>query len=508
MHYRSATTSEKQAIPIIVAFMLLKLLVHLPFNGRYGYHADELLYMAMADQPAWGYKEGPPLISFITWAVLQVSENSLWLLRLLPTLSGAALIGLTGWITVLLGGGPRAVLITCTAILMDPSFLATGYMMQPVIFDQLSWALSCLFLIRFIKSAEQSNLLYLGITAGLGMMNKFSIAVYLFSLLAAVMMQNRRALSWKDLLFVFLPALVIVFPHVLWQFHHGFPFVDQMGELEKYYWSKTDYPTLFKQLVLAHGMSSLVWITGLVCLLAGSARLRAYRSVGLSFILLQLVFLYLQAKTYYSFGAFPALYAAGAILISDQLEVWKKNFVKVAFFVTIIISGLMALPAVVPVLPLHHTVAWLDAMKRYTAITGPLQWDDGKVHRLPQYFAQMLGWEELAARTVGVLRSVPESERTRALILTDNYQQAGAIAFYAKKEVPGMASIRPSFFSQSSAQHSAAEYTIRVTSGRDQSSGVPAGLVSSHRVEYPNAEVNGSVIYLIRRPDVLAYRSL
>jgi len=487
--------------------MLLKLLVHLPFNGRYGYHADELLYMAMADQLAWGYKEGPPLISFITWAVLQVSENSLWVLRLLPTVSGAVLVGLTGWITVLLGGGPRAVLIACTAILLDPSFLATGYMMQPVIFDQLSWALSCLFLIRFIKSAEWINLLYLGITVGLGMMNKFSIAVYLFSLLAAVIMQNRRALSWKGLLLVFLPALIIVFPHVLWQVHQGFPFVDQMGELEKYYWSKTDYPTLIKQLVLAHGLSGLVWITGLVCILAGSARLRAYRFVGLSFLLLQLVFLYLQAKTYYSFGAFPALYAVGAIFIAHQLDVWKKNLVTNGFFVMIVVSGLLALPAVVPVLPIHDTVAWLEAMKRHTAITGPLQWDDGRVHRLPQYFAQMLGWEELAARTVGVLRSLPESKRSRALILTDNYQQAGAIAFYAKEEVPGMASIRPSFFSQSNAQHAAAEYTIRVTSGRGQGSGIPAGLVSSHRIEYPNAEVNGSVIYLIRRTGILAYRS-
>lgn len=483
--------------------MLLKLLIHLPFNGRYGYHADELLYIAMADQPAWGYKEGPPLISFVTWITLQIAGDSLWMLRLLPTLCGAALVGLTGWMAKLLGGGPMAVLIACTVILLDPSFMATGYMMQPVVFDQFSWTLSCFFLLRFIQSGNRNMLLWLGVTAGLGMMNKFSIAVYLLCLFVALFTSQREKLSWRGLLLVAVPAILIVAPHLIWQFDQGFPFIDQLGELEKHYWSKTDYPTLLSQLLLSHGVSGLVWVTGLVYLLR-SERMRPSRFVGLAFLMLQFTFLYLHAKTYYSFGAFPVLYSAGAVFIAQLLEDWRRSFVNAAFFSTITLSGLLAMPAVVPVLPLPHMVAWLANMKRYTGIVGPLQWNDGTVQMVPQYFAQMLGWEELAAQTLHVYRSLPESKRASALILTDNYQQAGAISFYGKDEVPETISRRPSFFSPSTDRQISGEYTILVTSGTDLGAGTVSGLVSSHRLEYPNAEANGSVIYLIRRrPPVL-----
>ena len=189
MQYGSVVNSQKQTAVIITIFLLLKLFIHLPFNGRYGYHADELLHIAMAEQLAWGYKEGPPLISFLTWIWLQLGEGSLWTLRLLPTLCGAALVGLTGMMVRMLGGGPFAVLIACMALLLDPSFLATGYMMQPVVFDQLAWALCGFFLIRFVKNGNRNELLYLGVTAGLGMMNKLSIALYLCSLLIALLIK-------------------------------------------------------------------------------------------------------------------------------------------------------------------------------------------------------------------------------------------------------------------------------------------------------------------------------
>lgn len=503
MQYGPVVNSQKQTVIIILIFLLLKLLIHLPFNGRYGYHADELLYIAMADQLAWGYKEGPPFISFVTWVSVQLAGDSLWALRLLPTLCSAALVGLTGLMVRMLGGGSLAVLIACTAFLLDPSFLATGYMMQPVVFDQLGWALCCFFLLRFVKTQNRNDLFYLGLTAGIGMMNKFSIALYLCSLLVALFMGAGRKLSLRELLYIALPGLLIVLPHLLWQWNHGFPFIGQLAELKTYYWSKTEYSTLIKQILFSHGASGIVCAVGLLFFLF-STRLRPYRFVGISFLLLQLVLLYLQAKTYYSFGAFPVLYGAGAVFIAELLKEWKRSLIKGAFFVVIIVSGVLAIPAVVPVLPLHYTVAWLDLMRRHTGITGPLQWDDGTTHQIPQYFAQMLGWEKLAKETIFLYRSLPESKRASTVVLTDNYQQAGAISFYGRDQVPATVSLRPSFFSTEDV-HREPEYTIRVTSGPRSGSDLPAGLLSSQRIDYPNAEVNGSVIYLIRRGAAVAY---
>ncbi len=64
---------------------------------------------------------------------------------------------------------------------------------------------------------------------------------------------------------------------------------------------------------------------------------------------------------------------------------------------------------------------------------GMLRWEDGKDHALPQDFADMLGWKELAAKTDRVFTRIGDPERT--LVLCDNYGQAGAINFYSKKGI-------------------------------------------------------------------------
>lgn len=60
---------------------------------------------------------------------------------------------------------------------------------------------------------------------------------------------------------------------------------------------------------------------------------------------------------------------------------------------------------------------------------GLLRWEDGEDHSLPQDFADMLGWRELAAKTDSAYKSVVASGYT--LVLCDNYGQAGAINYYS-----------------------------------------------------------------------------
>jgi len=70
--------------------------------------------------------------------------------------------------------------------------------------------------------------------------------------------------------------------------------------------------------------------------------------------------------------------------------------------------------------------------KRYQE-TGQLRWEDGKNHALPQDYADMLGWKELAQKTDSLYSLVPDTEQT--LVLCDNYGQAGAINYYSKKGI-------------------------------------------------------------------------
>jgi hypothetical protein len=64
---------------------------------------------------------------------------------------------------------------------------------------------------------------------------------------------------------------------------------------------------------------------------------------------------------------------------------------------------------------------------------GMLRWEDGKDHKLPQDFADMLGWQELAHKTDSIYAELQNPEKT--LVLCDNYGQAGAINYYTKKRI-------------------------------------------------------------------------
>src|SRR5690242_513968 len=92
--------------PFLVAYIAgATLLLHLATAGRYGIFRDELYYLACSEHLAAGYVDQPPLIAFVTWFARHAFGTSLFGLRLIPALAGAALVWLTGKLVREMGGG-------------------------------------------------------------------------------------------------------------------------------------------------------------------------------------------------------------------------------------------------------------------------------------------------------------------------------------------------------------------------------------------------------------------
>ena len=102
---------------LIAVFSVIALLVHLLTNGRYGYFRDELYYIAGARHLAFGYVDQPPLSILLLRLSQLLLGDSLFALRLLPALAGAAIIALTGIITRELGGHAWAIALACAGSL-------------------------------------------------------------------------------------------------------------------------------------------------------------------------------------------------------------------------------------------------------------------------------------------------------------------------------------------------------------------------------------------------------
>lgn len=82
------------AARIVLTLVLAKLLFHLLTFRGYGIFRDELYYLVCSRHLAFGYVEFPPLIAILTRAVTSILGESLFAVRLLPMLAGAALVAL------------------------------------------------------------------------------------------------------------------------------------------------------------------------------------------------------------------------------------------------------------------------------------------------------------------------------------------------------------------------------------------------------------------------------
>lgn len=93
-------------LSIIFYMSVARFLLHafVNFSGGYGLFRDELYYLACADHLAAGYVDQPPLSVYILKLHTTIFGNSLFAVRLVPALTSALTVFLTGLITIRMGG--------------------------------------------------------------------------------------------------------------------------------------------------------------------------------------------------------------------------------------------------------------------------------------------------------------------------------------------------------------------------------------------------------------------
>jgi len=129
-----------------------------------------------------------------------------------------------------------------------------------------------------------------------------------------------------------------------------------------------------------------------------------------------------NAKPYYLAPAYTALLAAGAVAFEGIRRSPVGTLVRAAALALVVVSGAVSLPFAKPVL---STGAYL----RYAAALGmgPRSEERQELGRLPQHFADMHGWRELASNLASVYHALPPADRSRACIFVQNYGEAGAV---------------------------------------------------------------------------------
>lgn len=409
---------------------------------HYGYFRDALYYLACADHLAFGYVDLPALFPFLAWIVRHTLGTSLAALIFLPALAGAARIILIAAFARELGARRFGVALAAVLAATPAVWWVIDHQFAMNTVEPLFWTGCAYAILRMIHTQNPKLWLAFGAIAGLGLENKYSIAIFAFAMLFGLLLTQQRKLLFTPWLFAGgAVALLIFLPNLVWNVHHHWPFLELMRNIRAT-GKDIAYPPLAylgQQIVMMNPFSFLFWFAGLLFYFF-SETVKQYRNFGWAFVITLAFFLISHGKDYYSAPAYSILLAAGAVAAeslfsrrveqqtSEQLSSWRV-VLKPVCFVWLAVGIALLLPIVLPVLP-------LDGLVRYLS-HSPLQPKPtersfvGTI--LPQFYADELPWREQVEAVARVYHSLSPEEQAKVAIFCDNYGQAGAIDFFGPR---------------------------------------------------------------------------
>jgi hypothetical protein len=420
----SAWLEKDQAVA--VCFAITACVVHFLFNGRYGYFRDELYYAACGQHLAWGYVDHAPLIALVARLSRALFGDSLHALRFFPALSSGAKILLTGWMVQELGGRRFAQVLAGTAMLLCPIYLTMDNFLSMNAFEPVLWMLCAAIAIRIVRTGQQRLWLLFGMVAGIGILNKQSTLFFGFAFFLALLMTRQRSVFrgmwiWAGGLLAF----AIFLPNLIWEIQNHWPTIEllrNVGRIKNAHVSWLEF--IAQQALLVHPLGAPICLAGLWYFLR-SRKGEAYRFLGWTYLFLLLQFLVFRGRIYYLAPAYPMLFAAGAVATEAWIESRERNWMKAAILAPLAVGGLVATPLALPILPLDAAASYANFwdVKRVRVESEP----SGK---LPQLYADMMGWRQQVKVVAGVFRSLPAEDQAKAAILAKNYGEAGSVDYF------------------------------------------------------------------------------
>ncbi|WP_326984865.1 glycosyltransferase family 39 protein [Chryseobacterium sp. MYb264] len=414
---------------ILFLFVLAKFILQYSLIGsEYELHRDEYLHLDQANHLAWGYLSVPPVNSWLAF-IVKILGNSVFWVKFFPALFGALTIVMVWKIVEELKGNLYAKVLASIGILLSV-LLRINMLFQPTSLEILLWTMLYYVLIKYFSSEKVTWLYIAAIIFGIGLLNKYNIAFAVLGLVPGLLMtKQRKIFRQKHLYFALILTLLIVLPNVLWQYNNHFPVIKHMKELSERQLVNVDRFDFIKSQILFFTGILFAIIAGFYALLFYTP-FEKFRFLFWSYVFTIGLFLFFKAKDYYAMGLYPAYIAIGAVFLAHLFEKGLMN--KLARPISILIPVLFFLPLYQVAFPNKSPQYIIDHPENYRRF-GLLRWEDGKEHSLPQDFADMRGWKELAEKVDREYEALGKSGNT--IVICDNYGEAAAINYYSKKGI-------------------------------------------------------------------------
>ena len=446
----------------------------------YGVFRDELYYIACARHLDFGYVDHPPLVALVA----RIFGPSWIALRLVSAVAFAATIVLAGDIAKSVGGGTFARIAAQLLVATTPVYLSlfSIYSMNGI--DVLVWAVLFRIAIALLAGGEPWLWILFGAVAGIGLQNKVDVGLLGAGIGAGLLVAGPREVFRRRQLWIGgALAIAIFLPHVIWQVAHGFPTAEFVRRAQEHKISGLSPLGFLAAQVMTIGP------VGCAAALVGFAKLlsdRRFRALGVAVLVVTAVLAIGVSKPYYLSPAFTLLLPTGAVAVEGWTSGRGRVPARAAVIVAILLT-LIAAPLAKPLLPVERFIRYAQALGIEAGSD-----ENHEMGRLPQFFADMHGWREMAHAVAKVSSALPPTDRALACVYGQNYGEAAAIDYF------GPALALPPAISGHNAYW---------TWGPGRCTGevvlIIGGDVEDHRQNFASVEPGG----VHRHPDAMPYES-
>ena len=492
-------------ILFILAFALANILFHL-LLPEYGYHRDEMYYVAIADGFSFSNLDMPPVSPLYLKLFLVLFGHSLKVVHLAASMCGSLVIVFSSLIAKELGGRRYALILTGTFLIWSGIVIfGSLYSYDDVSF--VLWAAVLYLIIRMLNGADQRLWLLVGLLLGIGMLTKLTILFIGLAIFFSLWMIPER--RWYKQPWIWIGALIALLcaiPYVLWQASHGWYFLSYAST----YAGRTSHASpilefLWNQLLPNNLATVPVWLAGLIMLLFRK-QWAAYRFFGISYLVLCLAIFLLGGQFYFMIPIYGVLIAAGSVGIERWLdkgaELGRRRLAsRVAIPVVYLLLTFPMLPFVVPVLPVDLLIKYV----RPLGVTAGVKTEDTQLRELPQHMADRFGWAEMARDVARVHHDAQGTSMGTIGVAAGNWGEASALHVYAREfGLPEPISTDGWFYFHTLQQNDFRERYVVIGSSRAQLQSifdhVEQKAVFTNPYCRPNE--NNNAIFLCSRPKV------
>ncbi|MFH1334671.1 MAG: glycosyltransferase family 39 protein [Pseudomonadota bacterium] len=419
---------NKETFLLLSSVFAVLLIAFYPFH--YGYFCDELYYIALSKNIAFGYVDVPPLMPFCLAIVRYLFGESLFAIHILPALLGIVSLVIVQKTVKKMGGTFFAQSLALIAFLLAPINVSHFSLLTYDSFNSVFWMLAIYSLVLLLLSDNKRYWIYFGIAAGFGLLSKFDM-LWLGAGVAIALLftTERKYFASRSFWLAGMIALLIASPYFIWIATHDFVTIQYFMGYSKALsrdGSFALWPFVRNQIILMNPLTLPLWLLGLSYFLFNRQG-RRFRLIGLTYLCVFALNLVTHAKFYLIAPFYFVLLAGGAVYFEKFWTMrWSKVF-KITYLIALFASGLLLIPYVRPVLsPTRATqyMQWIEQMGL------AISYD--KSETLPQWFADAFGWEEMTREVARIYSALPASEKNKTVLFTRSYSQASALYFYGE----------------------------------------------------------------------------